>query len=95
MLSIKNLQVSIEDKPILNGINLDIKAGEVHALMGPNGSGKSTLSHVLAGKEGYTITEGSVTFAGKDLTDMDAEIRAREGLFLAFQSFLILFLLSL
>lgn len=85
MLSIENLQASVEDKVILNGINLDIKPGEVHAIMGPNGSGKSTLSHVLAGKEGYTVTGGSVLFEGRDLTEMQAEERAREGLFLAFQ----------
>ena len=85
MLSIENLQVNVEDKAILKGINLDIKPGEVHAIMGPNGSGKSTLSHVLAGKEGYTITGGSVNFSGQNLIEMDAEVRAREGLFLAFQ----------
>ncbi len=85
MLSIENLHVSVEDKPILNGVNLDIKAGEVHAIMGPNGSGKSTLAHILAGKEGYTITDGSLTFSAQDLSDMSPEVRAREGLFLAFQ----------
>ncbi len=85
MLSIKNLHVSIGDKPILKGINLEIKAGEIHAIMGPNGSGKSTLSHVLSGKGGYTVTEGSVTYQGKDLTEMAPEIRARDGVFLAFQ----------
>jgi len=85
MISIKNLHVSVGDKPILKGVNLDIPAGEVHAIMGPNGSGKSTLSHVLSGKAGYTITEGSVTYKGQDLLDMDPEIRAREGVFLAFQ----------
>ena len=85
MLNIENLQVSVEDKAILKGINLEIKPGEVHAIMGPNGSGKSTLSHVLAGKEGYTVTKGSVIFEDQDLIEMAAEIRAREGLFLAFQ----------
>ena len=85
MLRIKNLCVNIEDKPILKGINLEVKPGEVHAIMGPNGSGKSTLSHVLSGKQGYQVTSGSVTYEGKDLTDMDPEIRAREGVFLAFQ----------
>jgi Fe-S cluster assembly ATP-binding protein len=85
MLKIENLHVSVADKPILKGINLDIKAGEVHAIMGPNGSGKSTLSHVLSGKSGYEITQGSVTYQDKDLTDMPPEIRAREGIFLAFQ----------
>lgn len=85
MLSIENLHVSVGDKPILKGINLEIKAGEIHAIMGPNGSGKSTLSHVLSGKTGYTVTEGSVTYQGMDLTEMAPEIRAREGVFLAFQ----------
>ncbi len=85
MLSIKNLHASIEDKPILNGINLEIKAGEVHAIMGPNGSGKSTLASVLAGREEYEVSEGSVQFNGKDLLELEADERAREGLFLAFQ----------
>jgi Fe-S cluster assembly ATP-binding protein len=85
MLVIKDLQVNIGDKPILKGISLEIKAGEVHAIMGPNGSGKSTLSHVLAGKEGYTITGGSLAMEGQDLAEMAPETRAREGLFLAFQ----------
>jgi Fe-S cluster assembly ATP-binding protein len=85
MLKIENLHVSVADKPILKGINLEIKPGEVHAIMGPNGSGKSTLSHVLSGKSGYEITQGSVTYQGKDLTEMAPEIRAREGIFLAFQ----------
>ncbi|MBL4594646.1 MAG: Fe-S cluster assembly ATPase SufC [Flavobacteriales bacterium] len=85
MLSIKNLHASIADKEILKGINLEIKAGEVHAIMGPNGSGKSTLSAVLAGREEYKVTEGSVNFDGKDLLDLSPEDRAREGVFLAFQ----------
>lgn len=85
MITIKDLYVSVEDKQILNGINLQVNAGEVHAIMGPNGSGKSTLANVLAGKEGYTITSGEVIYEGKDLLDMDPEDRAREGVFLAFQ----------
>ena len=85
MLNINNLHVSVGDKPILKGINLEIKAGEIHAIMGPNGSGKSTLSHVLSGKTGYTVTEGSVTYQGMNLLEMAPEIRAREGVFLAFQ----------
>lgn len=85
MISIKNLHASINGKEILKGINLEVKAGEIHAIMGPNGSGKSTLSAVLAGREDYEVTEGSVTFDGKDLLDMSPEDRAREGLFLAFQ----------
>jgi len=85
MLSIKNLRVSIEDKEILKGIELNIKAGEVHAIMGPNGSGKSTLASVLAGREEYTITSGEVDFDGINLLDLAPEERAREGLFLAFQ----------
>ena len=85
MLKIENLHVSVADKPILKGINLEIKAGEIHAIMGPNGSGKSTLSHVLSGKSGYEITQGSIAYQGKDLTEMPPEIRAREGIFLAFQ----------
>jgi Fe-S cluster assembly ATP-binding protein len=85
MISIKNLHASVDGKAILNGINLEVKAGEIHAIMGPNGSGKSTLSSVLAGKSDYEITEGEVTFNGKNLLEMEPEVRAREGLFLAFQ----------
>jgi Fe-S cluster assembly ATP-binding protein len=85
MLHIENLHVNVGDKPILKGINLHVKAGEIHAIMGPNGSGKSTLSHILSGKSGYEITQGSVTYQGTDLTEMAPEIRAREGIFLAFQ----------
>ena len=85
MLKIKNLQAGIEGKEILKGINLEVKPGEVHAIMGPNGSGKSTLSSVLAGREDYTVSGGEVTFNGKDLLELSPEDRAREGLFLAFQ----------
>jgi len=85
MLSIRNLKASVEGKEILKGINLEIKPGEVHAIMGPNGSGKSTLSSVLAGREIYEVTEGEVDFMGKNLLEMEPEVRAREGIFLAFQ----------
>jgi Fe-S cluster assembly ATP-binding protein len=85
MLEIKNLQAEIEGKKILNGINLVVKPGEVHAIMGPNGAGKSTLSAVLAGRADYTVTGGEVHFNGKDLLEMAPEDRAREGVFLAFQ----------
>lgn len=85
MLSIKNLHASADGKAILKGINLEIGAGEVHAIMGPNGSGKSTLSHVLAGRDGYEITEGEVIFEGTKLLDLKPEDRARLGVFLAFQ----------
>ncbi|MBR8534293.1 Fe-S cluster assembly ATPase SufC [Carboxylicivirga mesophila] len=85
MLVIKDLHAKIDDKEILRGINLEIKPGEVHAIMGPNGSGKSTLSSVLAGNEKFEVNEGSVSFNGKDLLDLAPEDRAREGLFLSFQ----------
>jgi Fe-S cluster assembly ATP-binding protein len=85
MLEIKNLHVAVGDKTILKGLNLTIKAGEVHAIMGPNGSGKSTLSYVLAGRAGYDITEGSVTYNGEDMTALAPEIRAAKGVFLAMQ----------
>ncbi len=85
MIEIKNLHARVEDKEILKGINLTIKAGEVHAIMGPNGSGKSTLASVLAGNEKFTVTEGEVNFEGKDLLSMSIEDRAKEGLFLGFQ----------
>ena len=85
MLSIRDLHASVDDTEILKGIDLAIGPGEVHAIMGTNGSGKSTLGHVLAGREGYTVTGGSVDFLGKDLLSMAPEDRAREGLFLAFQ----------
>jgi Fe-S cluster assembly ATP-binding protein len=85
MLEIKNLQVKVEDKEILKGVDLSIQGGEVHAIMGPNGSGKSTLAHVLAGREGYEITGGQAFFEGKDLLALSPEDRARAGIFLAFQ----------
>ena len=85
MIKIENLHASIEGKEILKGLNLEVKAGEVHAIMGPNGAGKSTLASVLAGREEYEITAGSVDFDGKDLLELSTEDRAREGLFLAFQ----------
>jgi Fe-S cluster assembly ATP-binding protein len=85
MISINNLHASVEGKEILRGLSLEVKPGEVHAIMGPNGSGKSTLASVLAGREDYEVTEGTVTFNGKDLLDLSPEDRAREGLFLAFQ----------
>ena len=85
MLSIKNLTVNVDGKPILKGIDLDVGAGEIHAIMGPNGSGKSTLAHVLAGRENYEVTGGSIRYAGKNLLELSPEERAREGVFLAFQ----------
>ncbi|MEL6653540.1 MAG: ATP-binding cassette domain-containing protein, partial [Bacteroidota bacterium] len=85
MLSIKNLHASVEGNKILNGLNLEIKPGEVHAIMGPNGAGKSTLASVLSGKEDYEIEEGEVVFNGKDLLELEVDERAGEGLFLAFQ----------
>lgn len=85
MLSIDNLHASVEDKTIIKGLNLEVKPGEVHAIMGPNGAGKSTLGYVLSGREGYEVNEGAATLNGKDLLDLEVEERAREGLFLAFQ----------
>jgi Fe-S cluster assembly ATP-binding protein len=85
LLSIRDLRVRVGDREVLKGIDLDVPAGQVHAIMGPNGSGKSSLSHVLAGKPGYTVTGGSVLFKGQDLLALPAEERAREGLFLGFQ----------
>ncbi len=85
MLTIKNLHAGVEDKQILKGINLEVNAGEVHAIMGPNGSGKSSLASVLAGRENFEVTEGEVLLQGKDLLDLSPEDRAREGVFLAFQ----------
>ncbi|MCZ6571782.1 MAG: Fe-S cluster assembly ATPase SufC [Planctomycetota bacterium] len=85
MLEIRNLHARADETPILKGINLTVKAGEVHAIMGPNGSGKSTLATVLAGREDYEVTEGSVTYDGEDLLDKPAEERAQAGIFLAFQ----------
>lgn len=85
MLSVKNLHANVDDKEILKGLNLEVGPGEVHAIMGPNGSGKSTLGHVLSGREGYELTQGTVEFLGRDLMELDPEERARAGLFLAFQ----------
>lgn len=85
MLSIKNLQARVEEKEILKGLNLEVKPGEVHAIMGPNGSGKSTLASVLAGREDYEVTGGTIEYNGEDLSEMSPEERARKGVFLAFQ----------
>jgi len=85
MLTIKNLHATVQGKEILRGIDLQINPGEVHAIMGPNGSGKSTLANVLAGRDAYDVTEGEVTFLGKDLLELEPEVRAQEGIFLAFQ----------
>jgi Fe-S cluster assembly ATP-binding protein len=85
MLNIKDLYASVGDKNVLNGLSLEVKAGEVHAIMGPNGSGKSTLASVLAGRPGYTVTKGTVTYEGKDLLTLEPEDRAHEGIFLGFQ----------
>jgi Fe-S cluster assembly ATP-binding protein len=85
MLEITNLHAKVEEKEILKGLSLKIKAGEVHAIMGPNGSGKSTLSYVLSGREGYEVTDGSITYKGEDLLAMEPNIRASKGVFLAFQ----------
>ncbi|MCF8217427.1 MAG: Fe-S cluster assembly ATPase SufC [Bacteroidales bacterium] len=85
MLKIKDLVVTVEGKTILNGLNLEVKPGEVHAIMGPNGSGKSTLANVISGKDGYEVVSGSITYQGKDIMEMDVEERAREGIFMGFQ----------
>ena len=85
MLKISNLHASIEDKEILKGINLEIKAGEVHAIMGPNGAGKSTLSSIIAGNENYTVTQGEILLEGEDISELAPEERAHKGVFLSFQ----------
>ncbi len=85
MLEIKNLHAAVEDREILRGLDLTVRAGEVHAIMGPNGSGKSTLANVIAGRDAYEVTDGAISLDGKDLLDMDPEVRAAEGVFMAFQ----------
>ena len=85
MLEIKDLHASVEDTKILKGLNLNVKKGEVHAIMGPNGSGKSTLASVIAGRDDYDVTRGKINFMGNDLTDLSPDERARDGIFLAFQ----------
>jgi Fe-S cluster assembly ATP-binding protein len=85
MLSIKNLHASIGDKEILKGINLEVKAGEIHAIMGPNGAGKSTLASIIAGNENYEVTEGEISLDGEDLSELAPEERAHKGVFLSFQ----------
>ena len=85
MLKIENLHARVEEKEILKGINLEVKPGEVHAIMGPNGSGKSTLASVIAGREDFEVTEGSISLSGEDLGDLDPEERAHAGVFLSFQ----------
>jgi len=85
MLTIKNLKVSIQGKTILKDFNLEVKTGEVHAIMGPNGTGKSTLAAVIAGRDMFDVDEGTITYMGQDLLEMEPEIRAREGIFLGFQ----------
>ena len=85
MLEVKNLHVQVDDKEILKGMDITVAPGEVHSIMGPNGSGKSTLAQVLAGRETYEVTEGEISFQGKDLLDLEPEERACEGIFLAFQ----------
>ena len=85
MLEIRNLHVAVEGKEILRGIDLKVQVGEVHSIMGPNGSGKSTLAQVLAGREEYVVTDGEVLYNGEDLLEMSPEVRARQGIFMAFQ----------
>ena len=85
MLKIENLQASIDDKSILKGLNLEVKAGEVHAIMGPNGAGKSTLANIIAGKEGYEVTNGTIELNGEDISELAPEERAHNGVFLSFQ----------